>query len=58
MSNDPGIGYVLYAIVNDGPVENIGGGIIRMSFNTVINGIETFGPSYTWNTICDKLLSP
>jgi len=47
MSNDPGFGYVLYAIVNDGPVENIGGGIKRTSFNVVINGMETFDPSYT-----------
>lgn len=53
MSSNPELGYVLYAIVNVEPVENIGEGIKRISSNVVINGDETVGPSYTWNKICD-----
>jgi len=47
MSSNPGRGYVLYAIVKVEPVENTGAGIKRTSFNVVINGDETVGPSYT-----------
>jgi len=54
MSNVPEydpIDDILYDIVNDGPVENTGEGIVNKFWSTrvITGGEETDGPSYTYN---------